>query len=102
MFCKSYIKTISREKVVGSLEVQEGDCKYKKLYRRVMPERKSEDISDILLFLLKETMDQKPRLSSKPMRNTWPLSILDKGHISFTLRTIRIPHIIPTEKSPTL
>lgn len=110
MFCKPYVKTISREKVVGSWRYKKGIVSIKShLEESCLRETQKTllifriDVSDKLLFLLKETMDQKPRLSSTLMINDLAFpSILDKGHISSTLRTIRIPYIIPTGKSPTL
>ena len=60
------------------------------------------EVNDELLFLLKETMDQNPRFSSILMKNDLACRpILDKGrnrHVSSTLRTIGIAHIIPRGK----
>lgn len=109
MFYKSYVKTISRKKVAGSWRYKKGIVSIKShLEESCLRESQKTllifriDVSDKLLFLLKETMDQKARLSSTLMRNDLAFpSILDKGHISSTLRTIRIPNIIPTGKSST-
>lgn len=87
MFCKPNLITISRKEEVGSGGWRR-DYRHKKPHTRTMTERKSEnfwflDVSEKLFFLLKETMDQRPRLSSTLMKNdlTFP-SILDKGRKS--------------------
>lgn len=95
------------------VEVGEGGWKHKKSYRRAIPGESQKsllifsiEVNDELLFLLKETMDQNPRFSSTLMKKDLACRpILDKGrnrHVSSTLRTIGIAHIIPRGKSSVL